>query len=125
MLVEGDRDAVAQVVWTLLDNARAHAASSAVDVWVEAGQEACTLHVEDRGRGINDTLAQQIFERGVRGADSSGSGLGLFIAQRLMMEHGGSLAARRRPGGGSSFMLTFPSAHSTSSAARPQSALVA
>jgi signal transduction histidine kinase len=106
IIVEGCRDSTAQVVLALLDNARHHAGSTPVDVRTEVGRDAVTLRVEDRGPGIGDRLDAEVFERGVCG-DGGGSGLGLFIARRLMVEQGGSIAVRRRPGGGASFVLRF------------------
>ncbi len=57
--------------------------------------------------GISGPLCERVFERGVCGDDSAGSGLGLFIARRLMAEQGGSITVRNRPGGGTSFCLRF------------------
>ena len=105
--VEGRRDSTAQVVLALLDNARHHAAPSPVEVWASVTGGTVTLHVEDRGRGVSGVPLERLFERGVRGDDSTGSGLGLFMARRLMVEQGGSIAVRSRPGSGAAFVLRF------------------
>lgn len=112
--VVGRRDDTAQAVLILLDNARKHAAPSAVDVRATVCGGATTLYIEDRGSGIASELGERLFERGARGDGSSGGGLGLFIARRLMVEQGGSLAVSPRPGGGASFALCLRSAPSTS-----------
>ena len=112
--VEGRREDTAQAALILLDNARKHAAPSAVDVRATVCGRATTLYVEDRGTGVGGLLDERLFERGVRGDGSSGSGLGLYIARRLMVEQGGSLSVSARPGGGASFALAFGSAPSTS-----------
>ena len=104
----GRRDDTAQVVFTLLDNARKHAA-------IVAGRRPRRGARRRRRRstsrtdgiGIPARSCERVFERGVRGDDSAGSGLGLFIARRLMAEQGGSIAVRSRPGGGTSFVLRF------------------
>ena len=105
--VVGRRDTTAQVVLGLLHNARKHAPGSPVDVRASVSGDAVTLYVEDRGTGIPGPSPERVFERGVRGSDSDGSGLGLFIARRLMTEQGGSISVRSRPGGGASFVLRF------------------
>jgi anti-sigma regulatory factor (Ser/Thr protein kinase) len=115
--VEGRRDSTAQVVLALLDNARRHAGASPVEVRATVLCGAVALYVEDRGTGISGVSSARLFDRGVRGADSTGSGLGLFIARRLMAEQEGTIAVRPRAGGGTSFVLRFRRAPSTESPA--------
>jgi len=109
MWVRGWRDQTAQVVLALLDNARVHAAPAPVDVRALVHNGTTTLYVEDRGPGLSRIGGQPSFEHGGRGVDSPGSGLGLCIARRLMLDQGGSLTADSRPGGGASFALSLPS----------------
>ena len=106
--VMGRRNCTAQVVLTLLDNARKHAPGSAVTLRVAEVDGAVALFVEDRGPGIPAAQRERIFERGVRGDDSAGCGLGLCVAKRLMAEQGGTIECRSRRGGGASFVLRFP-----------------
>ena len=120
MWVQGCRDDVAEVVFALLDNARLHAAHSAVDVRTTVRDGRTTLYVEDRGPGIAGIGGQPIFERGGRGPQSPGSGLGLFIARRLMIGQAGSLTVDARPGGGASFALSLPSSLAGSSERLPR-----
>lgn len=120
MWVHGCRDEVTQVVLALLDNARLHAAPSPVDVRARSRDGMTTLYVEDRGPGITRIGGQPMFERGRRGAQSSGSGLGLFIARRLTVEQGGSLTVDQRPGGGASFALSLRSSGSGSMGRLPR-----
>jgi signal transduction histidine kinase len=105
--VIGRRDATARVVLGLLDNARTHAPGVPVEVRASVCRGASTLYVEDRGKGVSGPAPERLFERGVRGRESTGSGLGLYIARRLMTEQGGSIGVRSRPGGGASFALRF------------------
>jgi signal transduction histidine kinase len=119
--VEGSRELTAQVVLALLDNARVHARSE-VDVRATSREGFTTLYIEDRGLGIPAAAGEPAFERGRRGAESSGSGLGLYIARRLTEEQGGSLTVARRPGGGSSFGLHLPTATDGSFEQLPQAA---
>jgi signal transduction histidine kinase len=107
IMVEGQPDSTAQVVLALLDNARQHAAASPVEVRATALCGAVALCVEDRGRGVSEMSPERLLDRGVRGADSTGSGLGLFIARQLMAEQGGSIVVRSRVGGGASCVLRF------------------
>jgi signal transduction histidine kinase len=105
--VAGDLQATGAVLLALLENAWHHASGSAVELHATASRNAVVLHVEDHGPGIPGRLRARLFEAGVRGEDSSGSGHGLHTARRLMAEQGGSIAFRSRPGGGTTFSLRF------------------
>ena len=110
--VQGCREDTAQVVLALLDNARVHASASEVEVRATVRGGMTTLHIEDRGQGL--TRGQAMFKRGRPGEQSPGSGLGLFIARRLMVAQAGSLTMTPRTGGGASFSLRLPTAPSNS-----------
>lgn len=106
--VEGVPESTAQVVLALLTNARCHASGSDVELRAEPGEGQIALYVEDRGPGVPDRLAGLAFERTAQGARGHGSGLGLFVARRLMEDQRGSIDVRRRHGGGSSFVVRLP-----------------
>ena len=91
----------------LLDNARQHAASSPVELRLELHDDTVTLSVADRGPGIDPAVCDRMFERGVRGGESAGSGLGLYVARRLMEEQRGTIDVRTGPGAGAEFVLEF------------------
>ncbi|HEY7068838.1 MAG TPA: HAMP domain-containing sensor histidine kinase [Acidimicrobiales bacterium] len=106
--VDGIPESTAQVVLCLLSNAHCHAPDSAVDMRAEPGEREIALYVEDRGPGIPDAFREPVFERAARGAHSDGTGLGLFVARRLMLGQRGSLDFRSREGGGSTFVVRLP-----------------
>jgi signal transduction histidine kinase len=109
----GRPEDLATVVQHLLVNARRHAGGS--DVVVRSWRSGPDLHVsvEDRGPGVPVAEREAVFARGVRGAASwttPGSGLGLYVARRLMTEQAGSIEIHDRHGGGTTFLLTLPAA---------------
>ncbi|HET9610329.1 MAG TPA: ATP-binding protein [Acidimicrobiales bacterium] len=108
IVVHGSRDRTAHALQALLHNARRHAQGALVDVQVVAGEGDATLVVADRGPGVPPELQGSLFERGARGPTSAGSGLGLFVARRLVTEAGGALWFEPRPGGGSTFAVRLP-----------------
>ena len=105
-----DLDAVGQVLVNLIDNAVKYAASGkTIEVSVSERGE---ITVADRGPGIAAKHRSRIFERFYRCDDSitaksSGSGLGLSIASRLMAGMGGKLVFAPRAGGGAVFTIKF------------------
>jgi len=105
--VSGRADSTAQVVLALLTNAQRHAPGSPVDVRVSQSDDGVVLYVEDRGPGVPPSLQERLFARHVRVVPSDGSGLGLFIARRLMEDQRGTIVVQPRAGGGSCFVLRF------------------
>jgi signal transduction histidine kinase len=110
--VEGRANDTVQVLIALLTNARDHAPGSAVEIRASVHETITTVYVEDRGAGLGSAQRECVFEQGVRRAGSAGSGLGLFVARRLMTEQGGTLTVEPRLGGGSSFEMSFRTAAS-------------
>ena len=74
-------DAVAAVFNVLLDNAAKHGRSEA-EVTVEPHGNYVEVAVHDDGPGVDPSLRTRLFEWGVRGAGSSGQGIGLHVARR-------------------------------------------
>ena len=89
--VEADGDMLREVVDILLVNAQVHAPGAWVRVSARPRQDKVVVRVRDTGPGVSPEVADRLFERGVRGRDSEGSGVGLHLARRLTEEMGGSL----------------------------------
>lgn len=63
--------------------------------------------VQDEGPGLSEDAIARIFTPGFT-MKHGGSGYGLFLARRIVKEHGGSLSARTTSGRGASFDLALP-----------------
>lgn len=66
--------------------------------------------VEDTGPGLAPATPEQMFERGYRGPESAGAGLGLHIVRRLVDHLGWAIEIRDQPGRGVTFVVTHSSA---------------
>jgi signal transduction histidine kinase len=70
--------------------------------------------VSDSGAGVPEEFVPRLFERFARASvhsDSRGTGLGLYIARRLVEANNGSLRYEPRPGvPGATFVVEVPSA---------------
>jgi len=71
--------------------------------------------VLDNGPGVPEAELSEIFKPFYRGADAksgTGHGLGLAIAQRVALSHGGTVRAANRPGGGLCVEIVLPAKQS-------------
>lgn len=72
------------------------------------GRGWAVLTVTDQGPGIAPEVLPRLFDRFAAGPESSGLGLGLYIASRIAAAHGGSITAHSLPGQGATFRLVLP-----------------
>ncbi len=72
------------------------------------GRGWAVLTVTDQGPGIAPEVLPRLFDRFAAGPESSGLGLGLYIASRIAAAHGGSITAHSLPGQGATFRLILP-----------------
>lgn len=95
-------------VENLMRNSLQHA-RDAVDVTVGLTTREASVSVSDTGPGVPSDQRSVIFEPFVRGRNAAkgGRGLGLFIAQRVVQAHGGTLRYEAAVEG-SVFSMRFP-----------------
>jgi signal transduction histidine kinase len=106
-----DRPAVIQALQNVVDNAIKYSgATRRLAVSGRVAGKNLTLTVKDSGSGICREDQARIFERFYRGRNvsTSGSGLGLPIAKRIVESHGGRIDVRSELGVGTEVELTLP-----------------
>jgi signal transduction histidine kinase len=64
--------------------------------------------VEDDGAGFESEVLSQVFERRVRGRNSTGHGLGLAFVDAVVRVHGGKIDVSNRKEGGARLIIRFP-----------------
>lgn|GEM_PF-5654153 len=116
-----DRDRIIQVLSNLVSNALEFTQSGG-QVQVRAERIASggiRFSVSDTGRGIPANELPRVFQRFWQAKHKQyvGTGLGLYISNRLGTAHGGTLQVSSQEGKGSTFSLTLPAAHSAVRAA--------
>jgi nitrogen fixation/metabolism regulation signal transduction histidine kinase len=100
------RDEVKEVLVNLLENARN---ADAKRVTVQIAASGRQLTVADDGRGIPPEALPRVFEP-TFSTTSSGAGLGLAIARRLVESWGGAITLESDPGKGTRVTLTLQTA---------------
>ena len=109
-----DPDRMSEVVENLVSNAVKYSpAGGPVRVELKRDAELATLTVVDVGMGIDAKDMDRLFRpfsrvRSRRTAQIEGSGLGLYICDRIVKAHGGRLWVESRSGQGSAFSLALP-----------------
>jgi len=110
---DADYSQVDQVMANLLENAARHApAGSKIHVrGRDAGGDRVEFSVEDEGAGIPTEERSRAFEPFQRGANSTGSGVGLAICRAIVDANGGTIAIEDGASGGARVVVTLPVRH--------------
>ena len=108
--LNADRDQVVQIVTNLVQNAQQALADrphGRVEVRLSREQDKLVLSVSDNGPGIAPEMRGRLFEPYAT-TKAEGTGLGLAIVERIVVEHGGEIAASDAAGGGAKFVVKLP-----------------
>ena len=115
-LVAGDADRLQQALINLINNALdAMLYGGTLTVRTRAeGAEEVVVEIADTGSGMTEDVRSHIFEPfyTTKGR-GRGAGLGLFIVQQVVHEHGGRIEVETAPQRGTLFRLRFPRAASS------------
>lgn len=112
--VRADPDQVGDLIGNLVRNAIDYSgdAPPRVEISAERDGDRWTIAVADEGIGIPQERQETIFEAFERGeADdhpTTGSGIGLAIARRIVERHDGRIWVESEPGEGATFRFTLP-----------------
>jgi signal transduction histidine kinase len=123
LIVDGDRDRLAQVLGNLLSNAIKYSPDGG-DVEVRAsnidGQ--AWVWIRDHGIGVPRDHQERLFTKFFRGDAGrkrgiAGTGLGLVLARQIVEAHGGAIGFESEENRGSTFWIRIPAVRAASVAA--------
>ena len=109
-----DRDKIHDVTMNLVDNAIKYTPSGWVNIRISRTPSLLTFQVQDSGMGISAEDIDKLFQKFTRAEavtriHTGGSGLGLFIAKKIVEAHGGRIWIESEGvGKGSIFNYTLP-----------------
>ncbi|MBU3668551.1 MAG: hypothetical protein FGM57_01130 [Candidatus Taylorbacteria bacterium] len=110
--VHGDQGKIKQVIGNIVDNAIKYCPSGGIHIWVAHRPENKVLvTISDTGVGIHPDVLPRLFEKFTRAPDASktnimGTGLGLYVARKMIEAHNGKIWAESPGvGKGSSFFI--------------------
>lgn len=106
-----DPERMDQVITNFMTNAIRYGGKKPIHVILEETKDKVILKVKDHGRGINKKDQERIFNRFERAHtddDVDGLGLGLYINNQIVKEHGGQILIESEPGEGAVFIVEIP-----------------
>ncbi len=117
-----DRDAMAQAISNLVDNAIKYSGQvKQVSITTKSLRSDLSIEVADQGIGIPSAEQAKIFEKFYRVGnglvhDVKGSGLGLSLVKHIIEAHKGTISVESDVGKGSRFTILLPLAQRTADA---------
>jgi signal transduction histidine kinase len=112
--VLADSDKVRDVIINLVDNAIKYTEEGEITITLAVRDPGVVISVKDPGVGIEPKEASRLFQKFVRGSgiariQPDGSGLGLFIAKKVVESHGGKIWVESEGlGKGATFYFSLP-----------------
>ena len=119
--VYADREKIKRVILNIINNAVNHKATidPAISIKLTEKKEEALIEIRDNGQGIPEKSFNNIFERfykadKARSTNSTGTGLGLYIAKKIVISHKGKIWAKSQEEKGTSIFFTLKKTHSFS-----------
>jgi signal transduction histidine kinase len=121
--VSGDFEALRRVIRSLIDNAIKYTPEGGrILLSARTNDEMITITVTDTGKGVPEADLPRIFEKFYRGEAEGGAlqpstaagtaapgvGLGLYLAQHIVVQLNGELAVESKQGMGTTFSINLP-----------------
>lgn len=103
-------DLLPSVFRNLISNAVQHNDSDepVVRIGVTTADGHVRVRIADNGPGVPDAIRDEIFHDEVRGIESAGTGMGLYLVSRLVQMYGGSVWLEENEPRGSVFVVELP-----------------
>ncbi|MFH1686519.1 MAG: PAS domain-containing protein [bacterium] len=111
---EGDQNALRSLLVNLLENSLdacrvdTKKTDHAVNISLEGTPESVIFEVSDTGIGMDQETREKAFSLFFSSKGAGGTGLGLFISNKIARAHGGRIQIVSEEGVGSRFVVTLP-----------------
>jgi signal transduction histidine kinase len=108
LMMDGDPGALEQLFLNLMQNAgQALGRGGRAEVSVRKSEPDIVVLMKDDGPGMPESVRERVFEP-LFSTRREGTGLGLPIAQRIALAHGGTIRIRSAPGEGTEVEVRLP-----------------
>jgi len=112
--VNADEQKLRQVIMNFIDNAVYYSpANSTVVVSIEKVKDTAAVTIVDTGIGVPQAEQTRLFQKFFRAGNArkqrpDGTGVGLYLARRVVAAHGGQIIFSSKEGKGSTFGFSLP-----------------
>jgi signal transduction histidine kinase len=108
-----DENKTRQVVMNFIDNAIYYTQTGSVTVVLQQAEDRVRLEVSDTGIGVPEEAKKKLFSKFFRADNAQtvrpdGTGLGLYLARRVVEDQGGTIIFNSVEGHGSTFGFELP-----------------
>lgn len=113
----GDSLRLTQVFTNILNNAMKFGANKPINIDLRKEGDSMVVEITDGGIGIDPKYLHTIFDKYERGGKTvgyGGLGIGLYVANKFISAHGGTIVAESDKGKGSKFIVTIPTHYADS-----------
>ncbi len=113
VMVSGDREKLRQVIINLTDNSIKYTPTGSISIHVEVDNNKTIFSVKDTGVGVSPETKSTLFGKFSRGEgaklNTTGSGLGLYLAKEIIKAHHGKVWLESEGlGKGTTFFVELP-----------------
>lgn len=113
-MVNADRERIGQVITNLLSNAVKYSPQgTSITISSRSGPDGVMVNVRDKGYGIPEADIGKVFDKFFRVTTNNmdtfpGMGLGLYVTEKIVRQHGGTVSVESIEGKGSVFSFWLP-----------------
>lgn len=113
MVVEGDENKLRQVIMNFMDNAIFYSQGGKVTIQLHKEAGGIVFKVIDTGIGVPKSEQPKLFTKFFRATNArqqrpDGTGIGLYMAKKVVIAHGGTVVFESKEGKGSTFGFRLP-----------------
>jgi signal transduction histidine kinase len=92
----------------IVTNAEMHSNTDRLEITVNRIEDKVLTRISDFGIGVPEGIQEKIFEEGFTAGAAGGSGLGLYIARKLIENYKGTIMVESNQPSGISFIVSLP-----------------
>ncbi len=104
------RSALTNIIENAVEACRSDGSGRPHEICFDVTQDANHIYfnVSDNGIGMDEATRAKVFTPFFSSKGERGTGLGLFISNRILSQHGGGITLESEPGSGSRFSIKIP-----------------